>query len=275
MCLELSNTSAFFATRCVSDELGLTRLRAAFGLLLNVSNCHIRVVPRRNLILSSARLIDVLTQMDAKHDAGAMAVEPEEEDDEIDADAELPPAAASAEESAAAVESGAASVEESAAAESGAESADAELSPLVESESAAGAEAADMPNDTTKIHTDQKHTSTARDADIAAAVARSDAMEAEERVMRSVIRQISTSASAAGLQPRIDRDTDSKFDVSTDWKGNVRDVPHERPPAGPRRSSRHSTRPIMAADGTVNPFDVVFDDRHVAASPARKRQRRP
>jgi hypothetical protein len=51
---------------------GLMRITAAFGLLLQCYNVHTRVSPRRDLFVSTARLIDILTAMDVKHNAGEL-----------------------------------------------------------------------------------------------------------------------------------------------------------------------------------------------------------
>lgn len=55
--------------RCrLNDKTGLPRIKAAFCVLLHVSNRHIRIVPRRDLILTTARLVDVLYRMDEQHE---------------------------------------------------------------------------------------------------------------------------------------------------------------------------------------------------------------
>jgi hypothetical protein len=123
--------------------------------------------------------------------------------------------------------------------------------------------------------------------DVAAVIAADENARAEAAAMQRIISRIGDFAVAAVQQPAVD-DASDLVDESVDWKGEPRDVMHERPPpasaavAGPRRSARsRSARPIFSAFQGVDTDDVVFDDDDTspinsaaAAAPSHKRQRR-
>jgi hypothetical protein len=301
----------------MTAKTGLRRIKAAFAVLLNVSNCHIRVVPRRDLVISTARLIDVLHAMDEKHAVDGIVAgtstctarartafslvavvvsslptacvcrcaEPEEDED-LSEDAPAIDDAAPKEDEPQSSDPLPASEDAPPPPEGGMDAKHSGgLCPRVDLQNAKRMELdAERDRKAGEVAWDVISAAGRAGGDVASVIAADEHARAEAEAMERTIRRIGKSIPAAAAQP-VEDDASDLVDISTDWKGDPRSVPHERPPPAPaallRRSNRYrASRPVISAFRGVDTADIAFDDDDdddiaaSAASSSRKRSRR-